>query len=80
MLKYFALIFISLTCLASEPKFHYMDCVKIIDGFYTGCKGHVVSYRSSTAEGPNYNVDVEDCKGQGFFDYFDEDQLEACKK
>jgi hypothetical protein len=81
MFKYLALLLISLTCLASEPKFKFMDCVRIVKGFYKDCKGDVTSYSPG---GPSweawYEVHVEDCKGQGFFYNFDEDELEGCKK
>jgi len=31
------------TCLAAEPKFHFQDCIKVLDGFYKGCSGRVVA-------------------------------------
>ena len=71
----------ALTCVASEPKFHYMDCVNIIEGFYRGCKGNVVAYYSgNNSDGPSYAVEVEDCKNQMFTRDFDEKSLEGCKK
>jgi hypothetical protein len=81
MLKYFALFLISLTCVAGEPKFHFKDCVKVVSGFYKDCKGKVDAYNpGSGSVEPYYEVDIEDCKGSGFYADFDEDQLEACKK
>lgn len=87
MRKFFILFLVVLPCLASEPKFHYMDCVKVAKGFYKGCKGKVVSYiaRFCTINGqgtdPNsYSVDVEDCRGGNFVQDFNEDELRGCKK
>ena len=82
MLKYFALLLISFTCVASEPKFHFMDCVNITQGFYGGCKGSVTSFiRGNNSDGPSYIVEVDSCKGksQSFSDIFDQNDLEACK-
>lgn len=81
MLKYMFLFLISLTCLASTPKFHYMDCVKVNSGFYEGCKGNVINYYPGhDSSKSSYSVDITDCKGQAFFADFDEDELEGCKK
>jgi hypothetical protein len=81
MLKYFALFLISLSCFASEPKFHYMDCVKVVQGFYRGCKGKVTDYMGgNNSEAPSYVVDFDDCKGHPLTQDFYENELEACKK
>lgn len=81
MLKYLVLFLISLTCLASDPKFHFMDCVKISRGFYKGCKGNVTSYYlSADANKPVYGVDITNCRGETFSSDFEEEQLEGCKK
>jgi len=81
MLKYSFLILISLTCLASEPKFHFMDCVKITKGFYRGCVGKVGLYFDGKTAEPNYyEVQVEDCKGGAFYANFIENELKECKK
>lgn len=78
MLKYFVL-FIALTCLASDPKFHYMECVKISKGFYGGCKGKVVSFYISDGN-YKYETQVEDCRGGSFTESFREYELERCSK
>jgi hypothetical protein len=81
MFKYSILLLISLTTLAGEPKFHFMDCVRITEGFYKGCKGNVKNYLSGSATTePSYTVSVDDCKNNSFYDDFYENQLEACKK
>lgn len=83
MLKYIVLFLMALTCTASEPKFHFMDCVKILNGFYKNCKGNVVSHSNQGAITQLYSiygVEVDDCKGNSFTSTFDEDQLEGCKK
>jgi len=81
MFKYAFLLLISLTCLASQPKFHYLDCVRINDGFYKGCTGKVTEfYPSSSYKAATYSVSVEECKGQGFFYDFYETELEGCKR
>jgi hypothetical protein len=59
---------------ASEPKFHYGDCVKIAKGFFKGCKGHTTLYTSG-----KYDVDG-DCKFGSFHETFEENELERCKK
>ncbi len=55
-----------------------MDCVQVTKGFYKGCKGNVISYDSDIP--PSYSVDVDDCKGQSFYNDFDESQLKRCSK
>ena len=81
MLKYFVLLLISLTVYAAEPKFHFMDCVKITKGFYEGCKGNVIGYTpGSGSYQPHYMVEVNNCKGKDLTADFDDDQLEGCKK
>jgi len=77
MFKYLFLIFTSGICMASEPKLHYMDCVKIIEGFYKDCHGKVTDYYPADQV---YTVNVQNCKGSGFTHEFDASRLEACKK
>lgn len=82
-------LLLSVICNADSPKFHFMECVKVVSGFFAGCKGNVKSYsaesfgtKPGTYNGPNstYQVEVTDCKGQSFFEYFKESELESCKK
>ena len=75
MLKYFVLLLIASTCLASGPKFHFMDCVKITSGFYKNCKGKVTQFYGVNS----YEVSVSDCKGASFYSNFDEVDLKSAK-
>lgn len=77
MIKYSILLMLSLTCLASEPKFHYMQCVKIVKGFYSGCRGQAVSIDYNSGD-VTYDVHSDDCKGNTFLQTFHEDELEKC--
>lgn len=74
-MKTILFIFLSLSCLASEPKFHFRDCVSIKNGFYSGCKGTVLKLETDGY----YEVNVDDCKGYGFYDTFNEKDLEPAK-
>jgi hypothetical protein len=44
MKKIYLLLMISTSCIASEPKYHLNDCVKVIEGFYRDCNGTVEAY------------------------------------
>ena len=77
MIKYLFLLMISLTSIASEPKFHYMECVKITQGFYKECTGNAVSIDYS-ADGTTYDVEMQNCKGHFFRQTFHEFELEKC--
>lgn len=72
----YVLMFLSLTCIAGEPKFHFKDCVKVTNGFYRGCKG-TVEDSNGVEGGRTYGVSIESCKGEGFWANFNEDELEA---
>ena len=74
MLKYFVLLLIASTCLASEPRFHFMDCVKIKSGFYEGCKGTVEEF-----DGKYYSVQIDDCRGSGVYIESEETNLKPAK-
>lgn len=83
MPKYMFLLLISLTCMASEPKFRYMDCVRIKEGFYKDCRGKVINYypaNGNNSKVPMYEVSVDDCKGGSLIADFFEDELKGCKK
>ena len=41
MLKYFLLLLLAIPSLASEPKFHFGDCVRVEKGFYKDFSGQV---------------------------------------
>lgn len=75
MLKYFVLLLMASICLASEPKFHFMDCVKIKSGFYEGCKGKVTQFYGVES----YEVAVNNCKGTSFYSNFNETDLKLTK-
>ena len=70
------LLFLSLTCFAGEPepKYHFGDCVKVVQGFYKGCKGTV----DVKMAGYNYEVLI-DCKNQMFDSIFDETEIVKAK-
>jgi hypothetical protein len=75
----FLLTFLSLTCLAKEPKFHYKDCVRINHGFYFGCSGTVEDYMGIDA----YQVQLYGCQGHDLLTTFYESDMElsaGCKK
>lgn len=75
MLKYFLLLLLAIPCLASEPKFHFMDCVKIKTGFYKNCSGAIQSW-----DGFNrYVVQSYDCRGGDMNAQFYENDLESSK-
>lgn len=67
------LILISLSCMASEPKFHFRDCVKVLHGFYRGCVGVVENQDGGTG---SYGVGGNDCNGDSFYSFFEEKDLE----
>jgi hypothetical protein len=72
----FGLILISLSCMASEPKFHFRDCVKVTKGFYRGCVGAVENYNGKNRDGENtYGVGSNDCNGEQFYEFFKESDL-----
>jgi len=73
-MKTLFLLFISLTCLASEPRFHFQDCVEIIHGFYQGCKGTV----QDMEDGVMYGVKAE-CKGASLYVRVKEKDLKSAK-
>lgn len=74
------LILLSLQCSASEPKFHFHECVQVKSGFYRGCKGIVDVYFEGGGEyKPSYNLELK-CKGEELSKSFDEDNLKRCKK
>lgn len=78
-MKKFTLLFLPVICLAGEPKFHYMDCVKVTNGFYRGCKGRV----QRLEEVSNYEVYISDCRENSTIVTFEEKDLElsnGCKK
>lgn len=75
-MKILLFLFISLTCLASEPRFHFKDCVEITQGFYQGCKGTVEDMQSDSSE---YGIKAEDCRGGNFYDWFKENELKPAK-
>jgi hypothetical protein len=75
-MKFLLLLLISLTCLASEPKFHFQDCVEITHGFYQGCKGTVEDMQSDSS---SYAIKAEDCRGGNFYDWFKESDLKLSK-
>ncbi len=75
MLKYFILLLIAFTCLASEPKFHFKDCVKITSGFYKGCRGTVEEFYGVDT----YQVTIGNCRGSSFYGIFNEDLLQLTK-
>ena len=77
MLKYFIFLFMALTCLASEPKFHYMDCVQIVKGFYKDCTGNVTSYDEDNS---SYTVEIDACKSGRTTLEVSETDLKGCKK
>jgi hypothetical protein len=74
MFKYAVILFLTLPCIASEPKFHFGDCVKIRKGFFKGCRGHASMYVSG-----KYEVDGE-CGFGSFHETFEENELERCRK
>ena len=84
MRKFLILLLLAFPCLASEPKFHYMDCVKVIQGFYEGCTGNVISYNTySDKTDSTYTVSVDECNGNdanGLVQDFKEDELKGCRK
>lgn len=63
-MKYVVGILTFLLCMSvarsDEPKFHFGDCVKVIDGFYRGCSGKVRGY---TLAGEYFSVDLV-CKNE----------------
>ena len=76
-MRKFIFVFLSLSCFASEPKYHFKDCVEVVGGFYGGCKGTVQEYT-----GLHYGVGI-DCKNEEFYGYFKEEDLKSstgCKK
>ena len=83
MHKFLILFLLVLPCLASEPKFHYMDCVKVIQGFYEGCTGNVISYNIYSDKDSSYTVGVDTCNGKdagGLVQDFKEGELKGCRK
>lgn len=75
MKKLIFVLFLSLSCSASEPKFHFKDCVKVNKGFYRDCKGTVEELITTMGPDVLYTVNVEDCKGSGFYNNFSEEDL-----
>ena len=73
-MKYLTLLLLSTLCFAAEPRFHFMDCVKVTKGFYEGCKGNVTDYNNGY-----YHISSDDCKGKSFFDSLPEYSLEPAK-
>lgn len=73
-MKYIIFLLISLTCVASEPRFRFRDCVEITSGFFQGCKGRVESHDAA-----DYGVRVEDCRGEDFYEFFSESDLKLAK-
>jgi hypothetical protein len=72
------LLLISITCLASEPQFHFKDCVKITHGFYLGCQGTVERFTDLGLLGrsnKSYSVQLEDCKGSQAYVELDEKEM-----
>jgi hypothetical protein len=58
--------------MASEPKFHFRDCVKVTRGFYRGCYGVV---ENQDGGDDFYGVDGNDYKGNSFYGFFRESDL-----
>lgn len=61
------------------PKFHFMDCVVVKNGFYEGNKGNVRSfYFNDKTRQNSYEVVSDNAKGQTFVEQFDESDLASC--
>ena len=72
----FLMMFISVSGSAKEPDFHFMDCIQVIHGFYSGCKGRVKSVKEGTFEPDLSFYDVSGtCKEELFDEYFETKDL-----
>ena len=77
-MKKLFILFLPIFCFASEPKFHFEDCVKVTKGFYQGCKGRI----TGLSDPDKYYVTGE-CKIYRFSDTIKESDLTAangCEK
>jgi len=61
------IILVSMPVLAEERYYHYMDCVKVVSGFFEGCKGKTVSWRYVGEV--TYSVELQ-CKGHSTIESF----------
>jgi hypothetical protein len=81
MKKMILLIFVSLSCFAGEPKFHFGDKVTIVRGFYKGCEGVVEELNDpkyDKAYQVEYGVDINNCRGSNtYYGYFKTGDLRA---
>lgn len=73
-MKILYLLFLPIICLASEPKFHFGECVKVTTGFYKDCVGRVVRM-----EGQQHFEINGYCNDASFFESFDEKDLKLSK-
>lgn len=67
-MKYMILLFLSASCFAAEPKFHYGDCVKVTRGFYAGSSGVIDQYRDTTSE---YTVHISKVSSGMYLDEYE---------
>lgn len=74
-MKYLFLVVLPIVCIASEPRFHFKDCVKVVKGFYRNCLGTVEDMNGND----HYYVNVQDCRGAGFTTVFNENELALSK-
>jgi len=72
------LLLLSTTALATEPDFHYQDCVRIVSGFYKGCKGKVDRLEAEDPADVQYRIDLF-CKGRNPSEEFKPKQLTPAK-
>lgn len=69
------LLLLAIPCFASEPKFHFMDCVRVTRGFYRSCTGTIESWNGSN----KYNIQSNDCRGESIYAQLEENDLELSK-
>jgi hypothetical protein len=71
------LLLLSIPAQATEPKFHFKDCVSIQSGFYKGCHGLVqaILHQADVLLTHDiYDVNVV-CKSESIFQTFKESEL-----
>lgn len=66
---------ISMSCFAVDTKFHFKDCVKVMNGFYKNCYGTVEYFYE-----PSTYLVMINCKKESLEYTFEEKDLESSKE
>jgi hypothetical protein len=64
---------------AAEPRFHYLDCVNVVSGFYKGCHGLVktVNQNDNFPKYDTYDVELSCKSNEGMLQQVRDGDLQA---